>query len=181
MLLSSIKLIEVKLDDSHIVEQYGDVIKFYMYEDFDIPTYFNIHEIYNRNNADEILSMLRRILRTETGELFLDETDLLPVELITAITHKLLILLNQVRNKKLDPNGDWETAQLITIGYLAKEYGILPHVIRDTATTYDLMIYDVVQTWERYQHAKASGKTHIEPNTEELQEIMAAVRGNKDD
>src|SRR5512137_538341 len=167
MLLSSIKLIEVKLDDSHIVEQYGDVIKFYMYEDFDIPTYFDIHAIYNRNNANEILGMLRRILRTETGELFLDETDLLPVDIITAITHKLLISIDQVRNKQLNPDGDWETAELITIGYLAKEYGILPHVIRDTATTYDLMIYDVVQTWERYQYAKASGKTHSDPSTAE--------------
>lgn len=181
MLLSSIKLIEINIDDSHIVEQYGDVVTFYMYEDFDIPTYFEIHETYNRNNADEIISLLRRILRTKSGELFLDATDLLPIDLINAVTHKLLSTLNQVRNKKLDPNGDWETAQLITVGYMAKEYGVLPHVIRDTATTYDLMIYDVVQTWDKFQQAKATGKTVQEPSTEELQSMMAAVRGNKDD
>lgn len=169
------------MDDSHIVQQYGDVITFYMYDDFDIPTYFEIHEIYHRNNADEILSMLRRILRTQSGELILSDTDLLPVDIISAVNHKIFTTLNQVRNKKLDPNGDWETAHLITIGYMAKEYGVLPHVIRDTATTYDLMIYDVVQTWDKFQMAKASGKTHVEPSTAELEAMMAEIRGKQDD
>ena len=40
---------------------------------------------------------------------------------------------------------------MLTIGTLAKTFGCLPSQVRDQATTYDLMIYDVMMAWEKYQ------------------------------
>jgi hypothetical protein len=47
---------------------------------------------------------------------------------------------------------------MITIGRLAEKYGVLPHVVRDDADSYDFMIYDVLATYDQYMEQKKSGK-----------------------
>jgi len=63
---------------------------------------------------------------------------------------------------------------------MAKQYGVLPSVVRESATTYDLMIYDVMMSWEQYQHEQASGKNPTPKLSQE--EMMAALERvrNKD-
>jgi hypothetical protein len=41
---------------------------------------------------------------------------------------------------------------------MAREYGMLPHQVDQNATTYDMMVTDVLATYERYQQQKATGK-----------------------
>jgi hypothetical protein len=40
---------------------------------------------------------------------------------------------------------------MITIGHLARTYGMLPSEVASRATTFDLMVTDVYTTWENYQ------------------------------
>jgi hypothetical protein len=40
---------------------------------------------------------------------------------------------------------------------LAKHYGVLPSEVLSRATTFDLMVFDVSQTWERHLQDKAAG------------------------
>lgn len=47
---------------------------------------------------------------------------------------------------------------MITIGRMAEKYGMLPHQVEQNATTYDLMIMDVLATFDNYQQQKSSGK-----------------------
>lgn len=47
---------------------------------------------------------------------------------------------------------------MITIGKLAKQFGMLPSQVYIQANTYDLMINDVLATYENYQQMKSSGK-----------------------
>jgi hypothetical protein len=47
---------------------------------------------------------------------------------------------------------------MITIGRMAEKYGMLPSMVAQYATTYDLMITDVLATYDNYQQQKASGK-----------------------
>ena len=61
---------------------------------------------------------------------------------------------------------------MINIGMIAKHYGILPSQVRESATTYDLMIYDVMMSWEKYQQDQAEGKT---PQVNLSQEQMLAA------
>lgn len=47
---------------------------------------------------------------------------------------------------------------MITIGRMAEKYGMLPHQVEQNATSYDLMIMDVLATYDNYQQQKSSGK-----------------------
>lgn len=71
---------------------------------------------------------------------------------------------------------------MVSIGRMAKEYGMLPHQIEQQATTYDFMIMDVLHTYEAYQQQKSTGK--INPNmyklqTDELQQLMENAKSVK--
>jgi hypothetical protein len=63
---------------------------------------------------------------------------------------------------------------LITIGALAKHYGLLPSDVAARATTFDLMVYDVSMTWEQHQQDKAEGKSPMPQLSEE--ELLKLVR-----
>jgi hypothetical protein len=65
---------------------------------------------------------------------------------------------------------------MINIGRMAEKYGMLPHQVEQSATTYDLMISDVLATYDRYEQAKAKGGT-LDPSVynfskQELQNIF---------
>lgn len=63
---------------------------------------------------------------------------------------------------------------------MAKEYGLLPSYVRDNATTYDIMVYDVMMSWQEHQRNQAEGKLEA-PKLSEAQMIamMEKVK-NKD-
>lgn len=62
------------------------------------------------------------------------------------------------------------------IGRMAEKYGMLPHQVEQQATTYDIMIMDVLSTHDNYQQQKASGKLisadTYKLNQEDLKKIM---------
>lgn len=62
---------------------------------------------------------------------------------------------------------------MINIGMLAKHYGQLPSQVREHGTIYDLMIYDVMMSWEQYQQEKASGRPPVPKLSED--EMLAAI------
>ena len=62
---------------------------------------------------------------------------------------------------------------MINIGMLAKHYGVLPSQIREHGTTYDLMIHDVMMSWDQHQQDKANGKKTVPEISQE--EMMAAI------
>ena len=54
---------------------------------------------------------------------------------------------------------------MITIGRMAEKYGMLPSQVVEHATTYDVMISDVLATYDRYQESKSKGKGIADPST----------------
>ena len=65
---------------------------------------------------------------------------------------------------------------MIAIGRMAEKYGQLPHMIEQTATTYDFMITDVLATYDNYQQMKASGKVDPSIYGHTTDELMALVK-----
>lgn len=65
---------------------------------------------------------------------------------------------------------------MIMIGRLAEKYGMLPSQVIANATSFDLMIYDVLATFDEYQRQKAEG--NVDPDlygfTDEELAIMHA-------
>lgn len=70
---------------------------------------------------------------------------------------------------------------MLNVGHIAKTFGMLPSHVLEFATTYDLMIADVMSTWEDYQYKKAAGKS-VEPEytQEELLKIFEQGKNNND-
>lgn len=70
---------------------------------------------------------------------------------------------------------------MLNIGHLAKTFGMLPSQVVEQATTYDLMIADVMGTWEEYQMKKASGKPVVpDLTTDELLTIFNKGKGQNE-
>jgi hypothetical protein len=70
---------------------------------------------------------------------------------------------------------------MITIGRMAEKYGMLPSHVEQNATTYDLMVSDVLATYENFQQQKANGKvdpTVYQFTDDELKAMMEKARGN---
>lgn len=58
---------------------------------------------------------------------------------------------------------------------MAKYYGVLPSDVVNRASTFDLMVYDVSISWEKYQRDKDSGQ-NPEYTQEELLESMKYLK-----
>ena len=67
----------------------------------------------------------------------------------------------------------------MTIGALAKQYRLLPSEVRARATTYDIMVYDVMMTWEEDQRKKANGERSVPKlKQEDMRAMLERVRQN---
>lgn len=62
------------------------------------------------------------------------------------------------------------------MGILAKTYGLLPSEVLARATTYDIMVADVLTTWENYQR-DPNASTNFE--TKDLVDIMERTKNGK--
>lgn len=69
---------------------------------------------------------------------------------------------------------------MITIGRMAEKYGMLPSEVISKATTYDLMITDVLVSYDNYQMQQASGKLpsadSYSYSVEEMKQMMEKAR-----
>lgn len=62
------------------------------------------------------------------------------------------------------------------IGRLSKDLGMLPSQVELQATTYDIMVMDVLNTYENWQQQKANGK--VDPSVFQFtQEELIAMKG----
>jgi hypothetical protein len=69
---------------------------------------------------------------------------------------------------------------MLNVGVIAKTYGMLPSYVVEHASTYDLMISDVMSSWEEYQHNKAMGKSTVpDYSTQELLDILQKAKDNE--
>jgi hypothetical protein len=62
---------------------------------------------------------------------------------------------------------------MITIGNIAKQYGLLPSQVAEHATSYDIMIADVYATWENHRRDPSANENY---DTAQLEELMSTVR-----
>lgn len=63
---------------------------------------------------------------------------------------------------------------MISIGFLAKTYKMLPSEVAAKATTYDIMVADVWTTWQEH---KSNPTDTSQYKTEDLENIIKGARG----
>jgi hypothetical protein len=62
---------------------------------------------------------------------------------------------------------------MISIGNMAKMYGLLPSEVVERGSTFDLMVTDVLATWENHRADPAQTENY---NPEQLSEILKGTR-----
>jgi hypothetical protein len=62
---------------------------------------------------------------------------------------------------------------MISIGFLAKQYRMLPSEVLARATTYDLMIADVWSTWQEYKSKPTDTSNY---KTEDLETLIKKAK-----
>jgi hypothetical protein len=67
---------------------------------------------------------------------------------------------------------------LITVGEVARVFGKLPSEVVAHASTFDLMVYDVLMAWDKYKEDKQNGKlTPAELDEAELMKLLKKAKG----
>lgn len=69
---------------------------------------------------------------------------------------------------------------MITVGRMAERYGLLPSEVAQRATTYDIMITDVLASYTNYEQQKNSGK--VDPSAynfsqNQMKDMLEKARG----
>lgn len=98
------QLTEVILDDAALVEQYGESIKFWMYDFVDINTYFDFFRSQSDKNNGQLNAMLRSIILNERAEPALAEGESLPIDIAVAALTKINEILGKSSPKPLTSN-----------------------------------------------------------------------------
>lgn len=63
---------------------------------------------------------------------------------------------------------------MIAVGRMAERFHLLPHEVDQRATTYDLMIVDVLASYDKFQQNKTDPSQYRE---EDLQSLLEQTRG----
>lgn len=97
------KLIEILIDDKDIVEQYGDSIKFHMYDHLDLTTYFKFFRAQSEGNTDELLKIVKTIVLDDKGKPVMNHEYELPVDIFTNAVIKITEHLGKSGTKNSTP------------------------------------------------------------------------------
>lgn len=92
------KLKCIQIDDADIVEKYGEVVDFYMYDRVDMSTYMKLANLENaENNFDDLVQGMKDLMLDEDGNPILEDNRLLPPDvLVKAVEKAIQNLGNQV-------------------------------------------------------------------------------------
>ena len=66
---------------------------------------------------------------------------------------------------------------MLTVAVMARNYHMLPSQVLEQATTYDIMIDDVYESWKEYQEKGSASVPNY--SVEQLQEILQKSREKK--
>jgi hypothetical protein len=94
------ELLEIILDDSDIIEEFGEEVIFYMKDYVDINTYFDFYQSQSQNGTG-LNELLRKIILNKQGEPVLKEDQALPVKLAVGALAKINLNLGKSKTKSL--------------------------------------------------------------------------------
>jgi hypothetical protein len=72
------KLIDLVIDDEDTLKEYGDKIVLYMHDSIDLQTYFDFYQYKKNDTLNDLVNVLRKIIRDEKGNLMFAENEMMP-------------------------------------------------------------------------------------------------------
>jgi hypothetical protein len=98
------ELVEVVLNEEHLVKEYGEPITFYMVDYVDINTYFDFFKSQSDKAGNELNSLMRKIILNKEGKPVLSEDEALPIDISIAALTKINETLGKSKTKPLTQN-----------------------------------------------------------------------------
>jgi hypothetical protein len=94
------QLIEIAIDDSDIVENYGEAVKFWMKDHIDLDTYFDFYRYQRESSSEQLMATLRKIILKEDGSKAVADDEVLPLDLTLAVLVRVNDNLGKSGTKK---------------------------------------------------------------------------------
>jgi len=82
-------LIEIKLDEAEIIENYGEEITFWMRDHLDLGTYFDFYKFQQESTSEQLMSTLRKIILNAEGKPAIADDEILPVDITLSVMVKI--------------------------------------------------------------------------------------------
>jgi hypothetical protein len=93
------QLIEIVLDDTDIVKEYGEPITFWMTDYVDINTYFDFFKSQAGKDGQELNTLMRKLIKNKEGQAVLSEDEALPIDIAVAALTKINETLGKSKTK----------------------------------------------------------------------------------
>lgn len=95
------ELLKVSCDQPEIIEEFGEAVDFWMFDNVDINTYFDFFKFQQTRDSDNLNQLMRKLILNEAGEQILKEGEMFPVGLSLAALGKIGDNLGKSKTKSL--------------------------------------------------------------------------------
>jgi len=92
------KLIQIKVDDSEIVEKYGEAVEFWMYDRHSMDTFMSMATV-NEDNLGTIAKLVREVVLDEKGNKILGDGETLPSDILVKVMNKVVDSLGNLKSQ----------------------------------------------------------------------------------
>jgi hypothetical protein len=83
------QLTELQVSTPEILEAVGEPIVFYMQDHMDLATYFEFYKLQQSQDMNQLMDLMRQVVRTSSGEPAIAPDELLPVDVAVAILFRI--------------------------------------------------------------------------------------------
>jgi hypothetical protein len=97
------QLTKIEISDKDIVDQYGDIVSFWIIDEMDISTYFNFYKLQQSQDSNQLNELLRTLILKEDGTPAIASDEILPVNLTLAVLVAINDFLGKSNTKQVDP------------------------------------------------------------------------------
>jgi hypothetical protein len=96
---SAPKLIEIKLDDTELMEKYKEPITFHTYDTVGLSTYFEFFNARTNSEYGMLDKMIKKLILDDKGKEVLKENEDLPIDIAAAAINKIGDILGKSQSK----------------------------------------------------------------------------------
>lgn len=93
------ELVEIKLDDQDLIENYGEEITFWMKDHLDLSTYFDFYKFQQESTSEQLMATLRKIILNAEKQPAIADDEILPVDITLAVLVKINDQLGKSKTK----------------------------------------------------------------------------------
>jgi len=87
------KLINIKIDDSGIVEKYGEDVEFWVYDRVDMETFMALANLEGGQNIGKIVSVMKDLILDDKGNKIIADGRILPNDVMIKAVEKTVTAL----------------------------------------------------------------------------------------